>query len=322
MSAGLTTGGAWGGAWGGDPARKQAAIEAARTALAAAPVYASFPALAIAKPDEPASYSNVYCAAWGTADPAELEDRSGLPAPVLLLLSSTLASGEHWQGAPGNEQRRPQHVEAARGAPISLLEAIRPGADPVELARHYVVDLLGWMAGVRAPDGRGLTPEQRLLVRELAALHGSTGADASAYRALRRAATAATDGSNDELAAALLRFVESIAWPIDGLVAELPELAAQLNLELRSHLSPEPPNAEERAVLDAANGVFRALYERLQSDPTLDRKALLEQALASPEVVAKDDPGFQERIAHYDRVAAEAYIATALDLMTGALRKA
>lgn len=318
MSADATTG----GAWGGDPARKQAAIEAARAALAATPAYMCIPALKMSSPDEPESYSNVYCAAWGTADPAELEARSGLPARVLLLLSSTLACCESWPRDAATRRRRPRLVEAARGAPIGLLEAIRPGAEPAELARHYVVDLLGWMAGVRAPDGRGLAPEQRLLVRELAALHGSAGTDASAYRALRRAATASTDGSNDELAAAMLQFVEAVAWPIDGLSAELPDLATQLNLQLRSQLAPERPNAEERAVLDAAAGVFRAMYARLEADPTLDRKALIGQALATPEVAAQEAPAFQDRMVHYDRRAAEAFAAMALDLMSGALRKA
>ena len=54
------------GAWGGDPARKQAAIQAARQALDAGGEISLYPRLELAPPEHPDRASNVYCLAYGT----------------------------------------------------------------------------------------------------------------------------------------------------------------------------------------------------------------------------------------------------------------
>jgi len=83
-------------AWGGDPARKQASIEAARAVLAAEPAVTYSASLKLASTGQAHYPSNVYCAAYGTADPDELEARAGLSASTLLLASAALGACEYW----------------------------------------------------------------------------------------------------------------------------------------------------------------------------------------------------------------------------------
>ena len=239
------------GAWGGDPARKRASVAVARKALAAGPVVMCNPALLLDAAEPPRKPGNVFCAAYGTADPSELETRAGLPASTLMLASAALVACEHWVGAGDGDQRVPRLVNGAAAAPIALLEAIRVGADPLELTRHYVVDLLGELAAILSHDGRGLTREQQSLVRQLATLHSRGTADCHAFRALRRTATAATDAATGDLATTVLRFVEAVAWPLAGLVPELPAITARLHFELRTQLAPERRSPGTRATLEA-----------------------------------------------------------------------
>ena len=307
------------GAWGGDPARKQASIAAARAALAAGPVVMCNPTLRLAEPGQADDVSNVYCAAYGTADPAELEARSGLPVGTLMLASAALRGCEHWSRVGVGV---PRLVGGTGEAPIAALEAIRAGADPVALARKYVVDLLRQIEAIRDRDGQGLTQDHRALVSHLATLHEEGCTDPATFRALRRTATAATDAAAGDLEGAVLRFAESVAWPLAGLVGELPEFAMRVHVELRSHLAPERPSPAERATLEAVSALYRAVYERQGADPKLDFNAEVARIEATPEFAAANDAAFQAQLERYDLVAAESYAPFAANLLIGAFRKA
>lgn len=310
------------GAWGGDRARKQASIGAARAALAAGPVVMCFPALRLAAAERAGDPSNVYCAAYGTADPAELEARAGLPVSTLMLASAALIGCEHWGQAGEGGSPACRLVVGSGEAPLLALEAIPVGADPVGLARSYVVDLLGKLVVLRDRAGQGLGPESLALVSQLKKLHAEGCADPATLRTLRHTATAATDAASGDLEATVLRFVESAAWPLVGLTAELPELTMDLHLRLRLHLAPEGTSAAERATLDALSAVYEALDRRLKADPTLDFQTEMKKIEALPESVAANEPALVVRMQYYDRVAAEAHVPFAVDLLIGAFRKA
>ena len=268
------------GAWGGDPARKQASIAAARAALAAGPeVFCSAALLP----------GNVYGVAYGTVDPAELDARAGVPAGTLLLAAAALGSCQYYGPVSGDDVPAYRMAAGTEGAPIAVLEAIRVGTDPLGLARCYVVDLLGRLATLAGPAGQALTPDQQEMVRRLAALHECDGTDPAAFRAFRRAATSTTDAATGFLATEILKFVESVGWPLAGLTMELPIFVARLHVVLRDCLAPERPSAEEQATLDALDALYAATNERLR---------------------------------HYERIAAEAYAPFAVDLLTGAFRRA
>ena len=309
-------------AWGGDPERKQASIASARAALAAGPVVTCNPSLRLVAAGQANGPSNVYCAAYGTADPAELEIRAGLPVSTLMLASAALCGCQQWASTGEGDQRRPALVGGAEEAPIAALEAIRAGADPFALTRNYVVDLLGQLATLQDRVGKGLTPEQQALVRQLATLQDEGCTDPATFRAFRRTATAATDAATGDLDDTVLRFVEAVAWPLAGLTAELPEFLMHLQVELPSSLAPDLLSAAERATYDAFSALYLAASRRLKADPTLDAIAEYAKIETTPEFVAVNDPAFQDRLERLALVEAEAYAPFAVDLLIGAFRKA
>ena len=308
------------GAWGGDPARKQVSIAAARAALAAGPFVVCAPRLSLA--DEHRDWGNVYCTAYRTKDPAELEARAGLPVGTLMLASAALSSCDYYELADDGMRRRKRLAENALEAPIAALEAIPVGADTPALARSYVLDLLGRLERLRDLDGRGLTPEQRALPRRLATLHGEGSADPVAFRALRRTATAATDAATAEIEAAIMAFVESLAWPLAGLIDELPDIVQRGHQGLRAALAPERPTPVETAQMKAVDAMCDALDERRRAEPGFDTEPEVDRIQATPEFLAVIDLAFQVRLEHYDHLAAEAYAPFAIDLLLGAFRKA
>lgn len=308
------------GAWGGDSARKQASIAAARAALAAGPVVVCAPRLFLA--DENRDWGNVYCVAYRTTDPAELEARAGLPVSTLMLVSAALSSCDYYVLADDGMGRRKRLADNALEAPIAALEAIPVGADTLALGRSYVIELLARLERLRDLDGRGLTPEQRALPRRLATLHSEGSADPVAFRVLRRTATAATDASTAEIEAAIMAFVESLAWPLAGLTAELPEILSLGHQGLRACLAPERPTPAETAQMTAVDAMFHAMGERFETEHGFDIDAEIAIIEATPEYLAVNHPAFKVRLEHYDMVAAEAYAPFAIDLLLGAFRTA
>lgn len=308
------------GAWDGDPARKQASIAAARAAIAAGPAVVCAPRLSI--PDEHRDWGNVYCTAYRTTDPAELEARAGLPVSSLMLASAALSGCDYYELADDGMRRRKRLAENALEAPIAALEAIPVGADTFALGRSYVLELLGRLERLRDLDGRGLTPEQRALPRRLATLHGEGSADPFAFRALRRTTTAATDAAATEIETAVLAFVESLAWPLAGLTDELPDIVQRGHQGLRAALAPQRPTPVEAAQLKAVETMFDALDERRRAEPGLDTEPEVARIQATPEFRAVIDLAFQVRLEHYDHLAAEAHAPFAIDLLLGAFRKA
>ena len=308
------------GAWGGDPARKQASIAAARAALAAGPVVVCVPRLFLA--DEHRDCGNVYCAAYGTADPTELEARAGLLVGTLMLASAALSACDHYVLADDGIRKRKRLAGNALEAPIAALEAIPVGVDTEALGRRYVVDLLGRLEVLRGLDDHPLSAEQRALVHRLAKLHDEGCAGPAEFRALRRAAIAATNAATVELEAASLAFVESLAWPLAGLMAELPEILSLGHQGLRACLAPERPTPAEAAQMRSVDAMFEAMGKRIKVEPEFDVDAGVASIEATPEYRATRHPAFQVRLEHYDLLAAEAYAPIAIDLLLGAFRKA
>ena len=303
------------GAWGGDTKRKQASIEALRAGLAVRPKVLCVVDLFLAPPDSD-DFSNLYCAGYGTQDAAELEERSGLPAWVLQLVSGVLETCQYLR--PDG----PQLVAAAVDVPQAALEAIPVGADPQLIARRHTVLMLDLCAALRDNGGRGLAPEQQALVRDVAALHAAGSDDAAAFRALRRRATTSADTANEGIEAIVLEFVASVAWPVTGMSAELPAIVSRAHHELRERLAPERPTPEELAALDAVNSLGKALRERMAAMPDLDANAIQEQFSSSPEYLKVNSPEFQAQLVHYSRISAEAYAPLALGVLFEALRSA
>ena len=306
-------------AWGGDPARKQASIAAADTALKAVPGVGASSRLRLVAADRIDDFSEVYSAAYGTADPAVLEARAGLPASTLMLASAALSGCNYSKYSSEGYVCGPLLVDRAIQAPIAALEAIRVGADPLSLARCYMVDLLGRLADLRDRDDRGLAPEHRALVSQLASAHDEGNADAAAFRPLRGAIMAVADSVTGDVEKAVLQFAESVAWPLASLTGELPGFVDGLHTGLSALLTPEPLSQADRATLDAPMALFRSIEARLKTDPGFD---YITYFRSSPEFKAVQDPAFQARLERSYRVAAEAYTPFAVDLLIGAFRKA
>lgn len=310
------------GAWGGDPLRKRTSIAAARKALESGPVVMCSPPLRLGAAGQANDPSNIYCAAYGTDDPAELEARAGVPTSTLMLVSATLGHCEYWAPTGEGDQRAPRMAAGLEGAPIDALEAIRAGADPTSLERCYVVDLLRRLTAIQDRGGRGLNHDQQALMRQLASLHDDGSTDPATFRAVRRMATEATDAATGELETTVLRFVESVAWPLGGLSAELPWITSRVNFELRTQLAPERPSVAEQATLEALATRYRALNERYEAEPDLDFKAELGKIKATPEFAAANEPAFMARLQGYDAAAVEAYAPFAVGVLVGAFSRA
>ena len=267
-------------AWGGNAEWKKASIKALQAGLAARPKVTCIVDLFLGSP-ETDEYGSLYCSAYGTADPRELEARSGLPVWVLQLVSGVLSVCQIWVAG------RPQLIASAADMPRAALEAIPVGADLQSIARRYSVLMLDWCAALRDSGGCGLSAEQQSLVREVRALHAADCNDAAAFRALRRRVMAATDAAHDGINSIVLRFVESVAWPTAGQLAELPEIVSRAHHGLRECLAPERPSPE---------------------------------MLATPESKSVNSPEFQSRLEHYMRVEVESYAPLALGMLLEALR--
>ena len=299
------------GAWGGDPERKQAAIATVRATLAGCANVSLDPFFRLAAPDRADGISNVYCAAFGTGDPEELQARAGLTSDLLRLISALMCACDAYEIAP-----------AARDLPAAALEEIPVGVDNDAIVRSYMVALLDRIADIRGSDGHGLAPEHLVLVRKLRSLYAEVEVDAAAFRALRRSAMSARDAATKELETAVLHFVESTAWPLAGLTAELPELVSTLVYTLCSLLSPYQPSASDVAIQEASNAQFRAINERRAAEPQFEVEPELRRIRESPEFAAISDPDFVSRRMQRERAAAEAFVPFTVDLLIGVFRKA
>ena len=305
------------GAWGGDPARKQSSIAAARMALATAPAVDATPLVRMAADCDP--LGNVYCVAFGTAEKNEIEARANLPTSTLMLASSALCGSHYQRFTEDHGQLSPQLVDGAVEAAVAALEAIRVGADPLELARCYVADLLSWVVDLHDRDDRGLTPEHQSLVRQLTSAHEEVSADPARFRSLRRAMIAAADQVVSDIEKAVLQFAESVAWPLPGLSVDMPGHVARLHSSLRVLLTLEPPSPADREVQDAFSILQQNASARYDADPSFDVVTFIR---SSPELAAVRDPAYCKRRENRDRAAAEAYTPLAADLLIGAFRKA
>ena len=305
------------GAWGDDPAHKQASLATARAALAAAPAVNAMPLLRMAT--DGYFLGNVYCVAYGTVERSELEARSGLPTATLMLASSALCGCQYQIATDDQGHLGPRLVDSAIEATIAALEAIPVGTDPLALARCYVSDLLDRLADLRDRDDRGLTPEHQSLVRQLKCEHVKGRADPATFRAFRRAMMTASDHVGSDIEMTVLQFAESAAWPLPGLIEELPALVAKLHSSLRVLQTFESPSHADQSVQDALSALTQQAYARRDADPSFDAVACI---LASPELAAVRDPAYCKRREHLDRAAAEAYMPFAVELLIGAFRKA
>lgn len=307
-------------AWGGDAARKAAAVAAVAAAQRADPDVFLYPVFMLAEPGDAKGSSQLFCSAFGTADPAELESRSGVDMVTLRVICSVLPllyTFEPGKGDDQNQQRIP--TPASVDSAARAFEAIPVGADLDQIPRHYLQTLLADLTPGALLCGQALAPASEAARLQVAALHASESTDASAYRTARRAAMSAADAATTELDADVLKFVESVAWPTGSVVGELPELAGTLHGELADALGRECLTAEERRVLLAARAKQKDLVSEFQRNPALGYDWLDKVMKECPEVVAGVAPELIARRQRAYNVTIEAYAPRAMATLLRAL---
>ena len=249
-----------------------------------------YPNFSLAPDDEPAKPSQFFCAAFGTADAAELEARSGLSLVVLRLVSAVLLVCDSWQADADGGTELFLAAAAADGAHRAL-EAIAPrrgprGDSPRLPARAAVGPESGALL-----EGRALGAEAREALSQVAALHRAGTGDAAAFRAARRAAVQCTDGATADLDRTVLAFVESVAWPVDGLDQELHQFISVLHGSLGAALCSEQPTAEERRIRDVKDATYGALVREFRGDASMSWERVEERARQAPRGRGQRDTG-------------------------------
>ena len=289
------------GAWGGSLERKQSVVAAVSAALSGNPLAWPYPALEVYRHEDGPANGNGYCLAFDTVDPAELEAKSGLPADVLRLIGGALCACtfQKWRDFKAEVYMTP----VAKDCLVEALEAIRPGADLDALPGRYVVallrnlqDLLPAVDGVAGAAGAPLT----VAIKRIAQLHRDAlvgrVSDSVTWSAARRAAVTATDAVTTPAGTAIAQFVEAVAWPIDGLVPELPDLLL-LHMSLFGHLARMRRPAEVQAVMDRYNQALGDLLKlQAEATPPHDQAWLDARIAESPEAQAYKQPEFQARL--------------------------
>ena len=305
MTAGrMTTERGTAGAWGGCAGRKAQALSTVEETPETRPGTYFDPIFKLAPADAPDKPSQFFCAAFGTADAAVLEARSGLSLAVLRLVSAVLAACQYRRPDANGEMQRHIAAGAVNGAHRAL-EAIAPGADLQAIPRLYLRALLSDLESGALLEGRALGAATRETLSQVAALHRSGTGDAAAFRAARRAAVQGTDAATADLDRAVLAFVESVAWPVDGLDQELHQFIYTLHFHLASALCSKQPTAEERRIRDVTDATYRPLLLEMSTDPSITWERVEERARQVPEVVASATPEFQARMTHLYCVACE-----------------
>ena len=114
-----------------------------------------------------------------------------------------------------------------------------------------------------------------------------------------RASNSATAG----LDKSVLGFVESVAWPADGLEDELHDFVSALHHSLALDLSSEQPTPEECRIAEVRDATYKPLLSEFRNDPSMTWEHLEDRARQVPEVLASETPEFQARTYHLNGVA-------------------
>ena len=310
------------GAWGGNHERKRSAIATVSAAVSGRSRGLPGAVLRIDPDDSHTDLSNAYCIAFDTVDPAELEGRSGLPIWALMLISAALVSCWDWNHASSVQQRYVTPV--ARNGFVDALEAIRPGADLAGFPARYVIALLR--------DARGLVPPQdgvaaaRLsrTIERVAQLHqdacdGCAPDDAS-WSAARGEAVAATDAANSTVGRVIAKFVEAVAWPMDSLVAELPDMVSEFLSDLVSAEQEVGYTVEMRDRFDRNSRAVAAILNEAKSSSPLDVEWIKARIAEHPDVQAFGAPEFQDQLIALARVVCDRHGPRAYRLLLDTLK--
>ncbi|MFO1406536.1 MAG: hypothetical protein U1F08_03265 [Steroidobacteraceae bacterium] len=294
-------------AWDGDPERKRQALQAVATAIDTQPQAVALPLLRPTGPWDPNDKkvpSNIYWVAFGTAEQDELAARSGVTLGVLEVISAVLSACNCPE--PAGDGPRAWHVApAAVGGAVKALDAIPVGAELAGVPQRYMRAVFDDLQSGALLDGRALSSDGQQALSQVAALHRAGSSDAAAFRAARRVAVQATDSATSDLDRVVLKFVESVAWPADGLGGELAGHVLTLHFGLLELLSSRQPTAEERRVHAVVMSTYESLAEEQRADPTLDWEWRRKRALQVPEVVVAESKEFRARMAECALVACD-----------------
>lgn len=308
------------GAWGGDPERKPQIVEQVRAAAYGRDEVAAGAVLHLRHQDGRRTSGQIFAVAFDTADAAEIEVRSGLPAVVLRLIGGVLAACEHWSAGRDGKTGDLYVAPAAIDGAARMLEAIPVGADLAVLPQRYLVALLTQLSVDSGDDTWLAGSGTRDLLRSVLALHAGDRRDKAGFRALRRDVVRATDAAESIPDRVVLTMLESVAWPIDDLTEELPGIVQTLHLNLRNALGSAQPTVDERRVIADFEEAMRVLQEEFAADPAIDPVQFNERVRASPSFRAFRNAMFQARLVGYTRVACDEYAPNALALLQRVLR--
>ena len=286
------------GAWGGSEARKRSVVSVVAAAASGNALAMPGAKLHLQSGGSHPTFGAAYCLAFDTADPAELEARSGLPVRTLQLIGGALRSCWNWDFASGLSQSYVTLV--ARTAFADALDAIRPGADLAALPGRYLVALLRDVGGLLPPpDGVPDASLPRSIDRVLQ-LHLDAQAAAAAgderWTAVRQEAMAAAGTVTTPIGRAVAEFVEAAAWPIDGFVDELPFLVEQLHEGLVTAERESAYTDDIRAVVDRYRRADAAVWDEAYARPTRDGAWIRARMAEDPDIQAYKAPEFQERL--------------------------
>ncbi len=242
--------------------------------------------LELSEEDHPFAYSNLFCEAFGTIDPDELAERSGLPTPVLCAIGAVLATGST---RSMDEDSVEFSVEEARDGHARLLDAIEPGADFTDFGRQLVLATFTDLLAADHPVSARMSPDVRAILQEVNAAH-ATDAGPN-WRGLRKSAVATSDAASDPIDRALATYAESVAWPSGDLDSDLPSILEALDNGLRREAQRQQMSDEQRATRDAADRALDIAFSKSREDPeTFGKDWVEEQFRTSPVIGAIMSP--------------------------------
>ena len=293
------TGASSSGAWGGSHERKRSAVASVSAAVSINPGALASARLQFSQRDGNAPVGNGYCIAFATVDPVEIEARSGLPAEVLMLIGGALYAC--WEWGPGRKVHVPYVAPVAKDYLVDALEAIRPGANLDALPTRYAIAWLRELRGlVPAQDDPADAPlpaaMQRVLQLHVDAHLGRVH-DAATWSAVCRQAVAATDATTTGVGRAIAEFVEAVAWPMDSLRAELPELVERHFQKLAIAEQEARCTPEMRGITARGERAFEAIEREARGDPARSNAWMEERLAEDPDLQAFEAPEFQDQLA-------------------------
>lgn len=236
--------------------------------------------LELSEEDHPLAYSNLFCEAFGTIDPDELAERSGLPTPALCAIGAALATGST---RSMDEDTVEFSVEEAKDGHTRLLDAIAPGADFADFGRQLVLATFADLLAADHPVAARTSLEVRTLLLDVQAAHAMD--TAVNWRSLRKMAVATSDTTSDPIDRTLATFAESVAWPAEDLDSDLPSILEALDNGLRREAQRQLMNDEQRATRDAADRELDLAFSKSREDPETYGKDWIEEQFRSSPVI-------------------------------------